>query len=265
MLTAGIDIGSTAAKAVIMEEKEIKSYAIIPTGSDSVKTAQTVMEQALNRADVRQENVQYIVATGYGRIVVPFADKNITEISCHAKGAVFTCPDARTILDIGGQDCKVVCCDERGRIQNFVLNDKCAAGTGRFLEMIAKTLDIAIEEMGELSFQTDGEIPVISSICVLFARSEIMRLMRRGYPRNEILAGLLEAQTDRIVSLLRKTACLPELIITGGVAKNSGMVKRLEQKSGMTALKVQEPQIIGALGAAFFASEALAKQKRGAD
>ncbi len=259
MLTAGIDIGSTGAKTVLFEDGKILSYAIIPTGGDSVETSEKVMAEALINGDRELEDVEYIVSTGYGRVLVPFAQRNITEISCHAKGALFEYPSIRTILDIGGQDCKVIRCNDKGKIVNFVLNEKCAAGTGRFLDVIARTLEIPIEEIGERSMDLEDEPPVINSTCVLYAKTEVLKLIRHGVHKNEILAGIFEAQASRIYSLIHKAGFAEDFMITGGVAKNIGMVKKMEEKVHSKAIIAEEPQIIGALGAALFASELCAK------
>ncbi len=261
MLAAGIDIGSTAAKAVILENETIRGYAIIPTGGESVETAKKVMELTAQNAAVSINDIHCIVSTGYGRVLVPFADKNVTEISCHAKGAVYTFPNVRTILDVGGQDCKVICCNDRGAIDDFVLNEKCAAGTGRFLEQCARTLNVSVQEMGELSLNIKNDAPIINSVCVLFAKSEILQLLRDGVERCDIIAGILDALVERIYSLICKKGCRAEFMMTGGVAKNIGIVKRLEERVGMKVHLASEPQLMGALGAALYAKELYERKK----
>lgn len=255
MITAGIDIGSLTAKALIFKDNEILSYSLIPTGADSVKTAQTAMDVALKNAGILLSDVEYIVSTGYGRELVPFAHKNITEISCHAKGAHWFYPAVRTILDMGGQDCKAIRCNQKGQVTNFVMNDKCAAGTGRFMELMAKTLELSLDDIGKLSLQIVKGPRTISSVCGVFAKSEVLVLLRHGEHKNDILAGLCEALASRVFTLMSSVGIETEFVMTGGIAKNIGMVRRLEEKAGLVANIPFEPQIVGALGAAVLAKE----------
>ncbi|MBT8342733.1 MAG: 2-hydroxyglutaryl-CoA dehydratase [Desulfatitalea sp.] len=259
MITAGIDVGSATAKAVIFLNGKIQSHSLIATGADSIKAARRATDQAMEKAAVLPKEVDYIVSTGYGRVLVPFAHKNISEISCHAKGAVHFFPGTRTILDMGGQDCKVIRCDALGNVENFVMNEKCAAGTGRFMDVMAKTLELPLEDIGELSLNPVGIPPSVSSICVVFARTEILRFLRKGIPKSDILAGLLDALADRVYGLSCRVGTTPDFVITGGVAKNTGMVRRLESMVKMTASLPWEPQIVGAAGAAIFAKQILEK------
>lgn len=255
MITAGVDIGSLTAKALIFEDNKILSYGIIPTGADSIKTAQNVMNIALKNTGLSLRDIGYIMSTGYGRVLVPFANKNMTEISCHAKGAHWFFPTVRTVLDLGGQDCKAIRCNEKGQVTNFVMNDKCAAGTGRFMEVMAKTLELSLDDIGKLSLQTVKEPCSISSICAVFAKSEVLALLRRGEHKNDILAGLCEAFASRVFNLLSVVKIEREFVISGGIAKNIGLVRRLEGRAGLSANIPFEPQIVGALGAAVFAKE----------
>jgi benzoyl-CoA reductase subunit A len=204
--------------------------------------------------------VGYTIATGYGRVIVPFADETITELSCHARGAQWLFPSARTILDMGGQDCKAIRCDGRGILVNFAMNDKCAAGTGRFLELIAEVMGLPISQLGPLSLQADGEAP-INNTCAVFAKSEVAGLISKGADRRQILAGLNTALASRIYTLLRKVGIEKDLVISGGIAKNPGIVKNVEERVGLKALLPEEPQIVGALGAALFAQDKLARLK----
>ena len=259
MITAGVDIGSRTAKALIYKDNKILSYGIIPTGADSIKTAQNVMNMALKNTALSLRDIGYLVSTGYGRVLVPFANKNITEISCHAKGAHWFFPTVRTVLDLGGQDCKAIRCDEKGHITNFVMNDKCAAGTGRFMEVMAKTLELPLDDIGKLSLQTVKEPCSISSVCAVFAKSEVLALLRHGEDKNDILAGLCEAFASRVFNLLSMIEIEREFVISGGIAKNIGLVRRLEERAGLSANIPSEPQIVGALGAAVFAKELLEK------
>ena len=254
MIVAGVDIGSRAAKAVILKDGLIVSSAICDTGPESVKTSRLVMGQALQEAGLRLDDIQYTVATGYGRVLVPFAQENISEISCHARGITWYFPSVRTILDMGGQDCKAISCRGDGVVNNFAMNDKCAGGTGRFLEMIAEVLNTPLEEIGELSLQSKNAIP-FNTICAVFAKSDALKYLRKGVAKSDILAGLHEAIATRCLNLLKMVSIQRDFAITGGIAKNKGMVAKLKEKVGLEPLLCPDPQLIGALGAALFAQE----------
>ncbi len=206
------------------------------------------------------KDIEYTVATGYGRVIVPFSNKNITEISCHAKGAHYFFPSVRTILDMGGQDCKAIRCDENGKVTSFLMNDKCAAGTGRAMEVMANLLQVKLEEIGPLSLEFEGEPVKISNTCIIFAKSEVLSLTREGIPISEILAGLCDGVAERVRGLIRRVGIEEDFVISGGISKNKGVVKRLEQKLGVDAHISFEPQIVGAVGAALFAKELLEKK-----
>jgi len=254
MIVGGIDIGSATSKAAILNGDEILAYHMIETGPESQGSAEAVMEGLLSKCGLRLTDMEKVVATGYGRINVPFADEVVTEIACHAKGVHFLFPNARTILDMGGQDCKAIRINASGDHVSFAMNDKCAAGTGRFLEIMAAQLRLPLEEIGELSLQA-SEDTKISNVCTVFARSEVSRHLRRGVPKANILGGLHAAQADRVYALIKRVGIEPDFVITGGVAKNIGVVRRLEAKVGLGAFISKEPQIIGALGAALFAKK----------
>lgn len=267
MITAGVDIGSMTANVVILgfddfhDRGRILSYSIIRTGGDSRETARKAMDKALENCEYSFEAIDYVVSTGYGRIIVPFAHKNITEISCHARGANWTFPSARTVLDMGGQDCKVITCNETGQVTSFVMNDKCAAGAGRSMEVMSKLVGVALETVGPLSFELEDKPAPISSTCVLFARSEVMELLRNGVHKNDILAGACEALTHRVLTLMSRAKLERDLVITGGIAKNVGITRRAEEQLKLEAKIPDEPQIVGALGAALFAKDSLRKMK----
>jgi len=260
MITAGVDVGSMTGKALILKDNDILSWSLIPTGPDSSETAQEVMDMALKEAQVTFDDINYIVSTGYGRIVVPFADKNVTEITCHAKGAHWFFPTVRLILDLGGQDCKAIRCNGDGKVTNFVMNDKCAAGAGRSMEIISELLDIPLVEMGASSLDIKNRLLPLSSTCVVFARSEILRHMHEGAHRNDILAGACDALAERVSTMLKRVGIKEDFVVSGGIAKNIGVVKRVEEKIGLKANICFEPQIVGALGAARFARELLEKK-----
>jgi len=254
MIVAGIDIGSRAAKAVVMNDGTIISSVICDTGPESVKTSQMTMSRVLDGTGLSLDDIEYVVATGYGRVLVPFANENISEISCHARGITWYFPEVRTILDMGGQDCKAINCDADGRVTNFIMNDKCAGGTGRFLEMIAEVLNIPLEEIGEVALRSKQAIS-FNTICAVFAKSEAIAYLRRGVSKADILAGLNEAIATRCLNLLKRISLEKEFTITGGIAKNKGMVAQLGEKVGLEPLLGEDPQIIGALGAALFARD----------
>jgi predicted CoA-substrate-specific enzyme activase len=251
---AGIDIGSLSAEAVLLNRKGVLAHSILPTGADSAKVARRVLNSVLDQTGVRFEDLKKVVATGFGRVVVPFAQRHITELSCHARGAHTLFPSVRTVLDIGGQDCKVLRCDEAGKLVHFVMNDRCAAGTGRYLEMVSRALGIPLEQMGALSLEADDPVK-ISSRCVVFAKSEVLSLNRKGAAKADILAGVHEAIADRVMSIVARLGVENDFIMTGGVAKNVGVVRAIEKKTGSVIHLPEEPQIIGALGAAAFAAE----------
>jgi bzd-type benzoyl-CoA reductase Q subunit len=222
------------------------------------------MDKALEETGLALEKIHFTVGTGYGRVNVPFANRPITEIACHARGANFMYgPSVRTILDMGGQDCKAIHCDERGKVTNFLMNDKCAAGTGRGMEVFAELLSIPIEEMGQLSFKVEKEPEPVSSTCVIFAKSEAVGLLRKGWPKEKVLAAYSSAMAHRVVELLARIKVEKDFAITGGIAKNEGVVKRIESELKIEALEPQhDTQIAGALGAALFA-KALVEKERG--
>lgn len=260
MITLGVDIGSLTGKALVLKDNEILAWDLILTGPDSVETATATTNNVLEKAALKLEDMDFIVSTGYGRIVVPFANKNVSEISCHAKGANWFFPSARTILDMGGQDCKAIRCDETGKVTDFAMNDKCAAGAGRSMGIMSELLDVSLEDLGGLSLQTvNGAVP-ISSTCVVFARSEVLGYLRQGVPKNDVLAGACEALASRVLGLLKRVGIEKDFIISGGIAKNVGVAKRLEEMLGLEAHICFEPQIVGALGAAIFARDLLEKR-----
>lgn len=263
IVSAGIDVGSVSSQAVILVDGELYAYASMRTGSDSPMSATNAMNWALQDTGMTMDNVHYVVGTGYGRVNVPFANKTITEIACHARGANFMYGNTvRTILDMGGQDCKAIRCDEKGKVTNFLMNDKCAAGTGRGMEVFADLLSIPIEEVGEMSFQVDEEPPPVSSTCVVFAKTEATGLLREGWPKNKVIAAYCSAMAHRVVTLLERIGMENDFVITGGIGKNIGIVRRLSNELGFQTLKTDyDSQIAGALGAALF-GRALAEKER---
>jgi len=249
---AGVDIGSTMTKVVIMNDSVLASV-IGPTGPEHRKLANRVMEEALKKAELPFEEITYVVATGYGRINVPFADRQITEISCHARGVAYLLPEARTVIDIGGQDSKGIKLKD-GRAVDFVMNDKCAAGTGRFLEVAAEELGVRLEDMGRLSLEAK-KVVRISNTCTVFAAQEVITKLSDGAALPDIIAGLHEAIATRVHGMLRRLKIEKEVVLTGGGAKNIGLVKALEAKLGFAVQVPPEPLLTGAIGAALLGKD----------
>ncbi|ABB16238.1 putative CoA dehydratase subunit/(R)-2-hydroxyglutaryl-CoA dehydratase activator [Carboxydothermus hydrogenoformans Z-2901] len=252
---AGIDSGSTSTNVVIIDEnKNIISYSIIPTGPKALESAFKAFEIALNNAGIKEKDITSIVATGYGRVSIPFADKMVTEITCHGKGAFFIDNRVRTVIDIGGQDSKVIRLDESGNVIDFVMNDKCSAGTGRFLEVMSRTLGISINEMAKVHAEVKENI-TITSMCTVFAESEVISLIAQNKDQRDIIHALNKSVASKAVSLVDRIGRKGKYMMTGGVAKNQGVVSAIESKLGEKLVIPAEPQIIGALGAALIAFE----------
>lgn len=253
----GIDSGSTSTNAVIMNgERKIISKGSIRTGAKTSDSAEKILTEILKNAGLDRKDISMIVSTGYGRVSIPFADKNVTEISCHGKGARYFDPDVRTILDIGGQDSKAIKLGVNGDVTDFVMNDKCAAGTGRFLEAMARTLEMDISELGPISLKST-ETVTISSMCTVFAESEVISIIAQNKEKADIANGVHEAICGKAISLLKRVDPEPGYMMTGGVAKNVGVVRCLEKRLGAPMFVNDDPEIIGAAGAALYALEDL--------
>ena len=263
IITAGVDVGSVSSQAVIMVDGKLFAYSNMRTGSNSPDSATNAMNWALKDTGMTLDDIHYVVGTGYGRVNVPFSNRAITEIACHARGGNFMYgPTVRTILDMGGQDCKAIRCDERGKVDEFLMNDKCAAGTGRGMEVFADLLSVPIQDVGDMSLDVEEEPAPVSSTCVVFAKTEATGLLREGWPKEKVLAAYCSARAHRVVSLLERLGGEEDFAITGGIAKNKGVVERLEKELGITTLEPRyDTQIAGAAGAALFA-EALVKKQR---
>lgn len=257
MYILGMDSGSTSTNAVIIDrDKNIIATKVIRTGAKTIDSAELVLKEILKESGLKREDIGLIVSTGYGRVSIPFADKNITEISCHGKGAHFLNPEVRTILDIGGQDSKAIKLNDKGEVVDFAMNDKCAAGTGRFLEMMARTLEIGIEELGPISLKSKENIE-ITSMCSVFAESEVISLIALNKEKSDIAHGVHKAIAGKAMSLLKKVGLQPGFMMTGGVARNEGVIKVLEKSLGSKLFIYKEPDIVGALGAALFGAESI--------
>jgi len=261
LITAGVDVGSVGSKAVIMIDSEVYAWAVTRTGSNSPDSAKKVMRMVLDGTGLQQSDIKYTVGTGYGRVNVPMANKAITEIACHAKGANYIWgPSVRTILDVGGQDIKAIHCDETGRVTSFLMNDKCAAGTGRGMEVFADLLKIPIEDIGRVSLSIEEEPEPVSCTCVAFAKTEAIGLLRKGWTREKVLAAYTRAMAIRMANLVNRVGLQKEFVITGGQSKNVGIVNRVEVVLGIKTLPSPnwregglDPMIAGALGAASLA------------
>lgn len=253
-LAAGIDIGSITAKAAILRDGAFLGTRVIFTGYNAEGAGRRVFEELLEELGLAPAEVGRIVATGYGRKSVAIADKVVTEIMCHAAGARFLDPSVRSLIDIGGQDSKAVVMDGNGKVVNFTMNDKCAAGTGRFLEVMARALEADLDEFGELSLKAEWPAK-ISSLCTVFAESEVISLISKGETRENIIAGIHEAIASRVAAMANRIGLAAPVMMTGGVARNIGVVRALEKAIGMSVVVSPHAQVAGAIGAASLAQE----------
>lgn len=270
IITAGVDVGSVGSKAAIMINGEAYAWGITRTGSNSPESARKALDFALQDTGLKVSDLKYIVGTGYGRVNVPMANKAITEIACHAKGANYIWgPKVRTVLDVGGQDIKAIKIDETGRVVSFLMNDKCAAGTGRGMEVFADLLQISIEDIGEMSLKVDKDPDPVSCTCVAFAKTEAMGLLRKGWSKEKVLAAYTRAMAVRMANLINRVGMEPELVVTGGQSKNKGIVSRIEVILGTKTLPMPkwredglDPMVAGALGAASLAKSLYEKAQK---
>lgn len=250
---AGVDVGSTQTKAVIINEsKEIIGRNLIDTGANVVVAAENAYNEALKNCGIQEEEVEYVIGTGYGRYRVTFGNTQVTEISCHARGAAHMFPNTKTVLDMGGQDTKAIRVGPRGDVLDFCMNDKCAAGTGRFLGAAAAALDIPLSELGHVVMQAERPVK-ISTTCTVFAESEVLSWLGKGKKIEDILWGVHLSIASRSIGLLRRVGIEEELTFTGGVTKNIGVIKALEQAVGFKLNISDDSHYMGALGAALFA------------
>jgi len=252
----GVDSGSLTAKAVIMDRnRRIISSNVAQLGFVSKKALQTAVDGALGLANLAFSDMAYVVATGYGRLAYADADREITEISCHARGAHYLLPDVRTVIDIGGQDSKIISVGPSGSFTNFAMNEKCAAGTGKFLQVMATALGVELEQIGELSLQAQNELH-ISSTCTVFAETEVISLVAQEHALPDILAAIHESIASRMLTLAGRVTLTEPVMMIGGVARNVGLVKTLERVLNIDINVSGDPQIAGAIGAAMFAADA---------
>ena len=258
MIVGGLDIGSATGKAVVVKHGNVVGTSLMLATAHPGETARRVMEEAVRQAGLSSiDHLDNIVCTGYGRLNIPFAEENISEISCHAKGAHWLAPSIRTVVDIGGQDCKVISVSEKGKVLDFKMNDRCAAGTGRFFEGMARALCCGLEGISSLDNQ--GEEPcIISNQCSVFAESEVVTLVNEGVDLKNIIAGINLSVASRLTSMARRVGVVNDVALTGGCSKNEGLARALEKKLDIQVKKLpQDPQLVGALGAAIFAAEKL--------
>jgi len=252
---AGVDVGSTQTKAIIINERrEIIARSLINTGANVTRAAERSFEEAVANAGIKRDEVAYVVGTGYGRYKVTFGDAQITEISCHARGATLLFPNTRTVIDMGGQDAKGIKVGPEGDVKDFVMNDKCAAGTGRFLANSAEALQMPLDDIGPLALKAKNPVR-LSTVCAVFVESDIMSYLAQGKKVEDILGGVHSAIAARTVALVRRVGIEPEVTFTGGVSRNIGMVKALEEKLGLSVNVSPDSHFVGALGAAIFALE----------
>jgi predicted CoA-substrate-specific enzyme activase len=256
-VAAGVDVGSTQTKAVVMSEnggRSILARALVDTGANVRKAAENAFVVACHNAGIAPAEVGFVVGTGYGRYNISFGNAQLTEISCHARGAHFVCPTTRTVIDMGGQDAKAISVGSDGQVLDFVMNDKCAAGTGRFLANAADVMGIGLDEVGPLSLRATRAVK-IATVCTVFVESDILSYLAQGKKAEDILGGVHLAIAKRTLSLARRVPLEPDITMTGGVARNVGMVHALEEVLGTKMQVSPDAQFIGAIGAAVFALE----------
>ncbi len=262
MLVCGCDVGSTTGKALLLRDGDVIAFSIIPCTTQPDRTGRKAIDLALHNVNLPSDTkIDYIVGTGYGRVNLSIADENVSEITCHGKGAYHLNPRNRTIIDIGGQDCKVIKLGEKGQVVDFVMNDKCAAGTGRFYEAMARALELSLEELAALSLKSSSPAQITSQ-CSVFAESEVITLLNEGVDLVDIAAGINESIAGRLASLVRKAGLEEEVVLSGGCAKNKGLTIALERRLKVSVAPLSmDPQIVGALGAALIARERIVKGK----
>jgi predicted CoA-substrate-specific enzyme activase len=253
MVTCGLDIGSRTIAAALFNGAEVIETIVVDTGSRPTENAKDALSSVLSAAGLDRGDVSGLVATGYGRNYFDDADRVASEILCHARGVSFLFPAARTVVDIGGQDSKMISLGAEGKVVNFVMNDRCAAGTGKFMEMVARTLGEPLENIGALAAGST-DICEISSMCAVFAESEIIGLIQSGTPLASVLRGVFHSVARRTLSMSGRVGLVPDVVFTGGVARNEGVVRALEEEGGVSLLLPYDPQITGALGAALIAA-----------
>ena len=254
MITAGMDLGSKYIKIVIMNDGNTIARVKLLSGFEQEVTANDAMKEALTQAAIKPEKIERIVATGAGRSIAPFAHDKLTEVGAAARGAIARNPNIRTVIDVGAEEGRAILITSEGRVKDFAINEKCAAGSGTFTEAMARALELGLEEFGKLSLESDKAVPM-NAQCAVFAESEVVSLVARNHPKEEIIRGLHRAVVNRVGSMVKTVSVDGTVTMTGGVAKNRGVVSLMEEKLGQKIYVHSEPQIVGALGAALMASE----------
>jgi len=252
MISVGIDVGSITTKAAVVKDGKLIWDKIMTTGYNAKAAGKKIFDEIIAELDIDRSSIKRIISTGYGRNSLKFADKAITEITCHAVGAHYLNPKVRSVIDIGGQDSKAISIDEKGGVKDFAMNDKCAAGTGRFLEVMARALEVDLENFGNLSITADRPSK-ISSLCTVFAESEVISLISQGEKRENIIAGIHESIAARVSAMANRVGIKTPIMMTGGVAKNVGVLRALETKLGQPIEVSEKTQVTGAIGAALIA------------
>ncbi len=256
MMVAGCDVGSLTSKAVLMKNGRIVSFAVIKSKAKPWESGEAVMAEALQKANATQAQIECCIGTGYGRDKLPFVDEAISEIACHGRGAKWLSPTVKTVIDVGGQDCKAMRLNEDGSIGKFVANDKCASGTGRFLEVMAGVVGVGLKELGDMSRRSKNPV-TFANACTVWAQADVIRHLNNGVAVEDIAAGINTAMASRIVTLVNNLGIEPEVCMTGGVAKNEGVLAAIEKLLGLRTRRIRryDPQIAGAIGAALLAAE----------
>jgi len=252
LYTAGVDVGAITAKAAILDGDGLVATAVIQAGYDRAAAAVQALEQAMAQAGLTREKITRLVGTGYGRVQIHGADRTVTEITCHARGAHYLCPGVRTVIDIGGQDSKGISVGKNGKVLDFVMNDKCAAGTGRFMEVMAHALEVDLTDFGQIALSAPNRAK-ISSTCTVFAESEVVTHVATGVPKAEVIAGIHDAIATRVSIMTGRIPMQDTVVLTGGVARNAGVARMLEEKLGHTIVVPEHAQLAGAIGAALIA------------
>jgi len=259
--SAGVDVGSTQTKSIVINEaRQIVGRALIDTGANVIQAAENAYTRALEDGGIREEEVEYVIGTGYGRYKVTFGNTQVTEISCHARGAAHMFPATRTVLDMGGQDTKAIRVGGNGEIIDFCMNDKCAAGTGRFLGAAASALEIPLPNLGPTAMKAERPVR-ISTTCTVFAESEVLSWLGKGKKIEDILMGVHQSIAKRSIGLMRRVGVEDQVTFTGGVAKNIGMIYALEDNLGIKLNVSDDSHFMGALGAALFAMDAIVSSR----
>jgi len=255
LISVGIDVGSITTKAAVVKDGEVLSHKFILTGYNARHAGEKVFENIIKNLEIELSSINKIISTGYGRNSVTIADKTVTEITCHAVGAHYLNPAVRSVIDIGGQDSKAIAVNDSGRVKDFAMNDKCAAGTGRFLEVMARALEVDLDDFGDFSLKADYPSK-ISSLCTVFAESEVISLISKGEKRENIIAGIHESIAARVAAMANRVGLKTPIMMTGGVAKNIGVVRALESKIGHKIEVSPKSQVTGAIGAALLGQKA---------